>query len=164
MKHLIAAVFAAIFLTGCCNIEYAGKEATPLKSEKDVVLYFSDKQYPRGATAEVLGDVKASAGTNWTAQQVQAKLRVFAAEKGANGLLIEKIERIPAGEARPDQIKNLPAKSWTVSDNSNSAAQYFRDDMINYSKKPEVQEEIYRIVIYGKLLKVSQKMQEKNAK
>ena len=157
MKNLISAVFAAIFLTGCCNIEYAGKEAAPLKSGKDVILYFSDKQYPQGASAEVLGDVKASAGTNWTAQQIQAKLRTFAAEKGANGLLIEKIERIPAGEARPDQVKNLPAKSWRVGDNSNSAAQHFRDDMINYSRVSEAQEEIFRTVIYGKLLRVTQK-------
>lgn len=157
MKLIILAFFAAILLTGCCNIEYSGKQEEPLKSAKQVVLYFSEKQYPGNSKLEVMGDVKASAGTNWTAQQVQAEMRVFAAKKGANGLLIERIERIPAGEARPDQVKNLPSKSWRVGDNSNSAVQYFRDDMTNYSKKSENKEEIFRIVIHGKLLKVTKK-------
>lgn len=157
MKLAILALFAAIFLTGCCNIEYAGKEGEPLRSEKEVVLYFSKDQYPKNAALEVMGDVKASAGTNWTVQQLQRKMKSFAADKGANGLLIDRVERIPAGEARPDQVKNLPSKSWGVGDNSNSAVQYFRDDMTNYSKKSEAQEEIYRIVIHGKLLKITQK-------
>ena len=163
MRCLISALFAVFFLTGCCNIEYTGKQEAPLKSGKDVVLYFSEKQYPQNSTAVILGDVKANAGTNWTARQVQKKMRDFAAEKGANGILIERIERIPAGEARPDQVKNLPSKTWGVGDNSNNAVQNFRDDMVNYSKKPEAQEEIYRIVIHGKLLKVTEK-KENNVK
>lgn len=157
MKTFCLAVIAVIFLTGCCNIEYTGKEAQPLKSEKNVILYFSDKQYPADSSVEVLGNVKASAGTNWTARQIQSKLRKFAAEKGANGILIERIARIPAGEARPDQVKNLPSKSWVVGDNSSSAAKHFREDMTNYSKEPEAQEEIFRIVIQGKLLKINKR-------
>lgn len=157
MKKLFPALIAAIFLSGCCQIDYNGKELQPLKSEKNVVLYYSPSQYPAGSKQELLGEVTASAGTNWTAQQVQAKLRKFAAEKGANGLLIDRIERIPAGEARPDQVKNQPAKTWRVGDSSNSAVQYFRDDMTNYNRTTETQEEIYRIVIHAKLLKISTK-------
>lgn len=157
MKSLLLSMAALLLLSGCCNIDYKGKEFTPLKSEKEVVLYFSADQYPKNAKMEIMGDVTASAGTNWSARQIQEKLRGFAAEKGANGILIDRVERIPAGEARPDQVKNLPSKSWGVGDNSSSAVQHFRDDMTNYSKKPESQEELYRIVIRGKLLKVSEK-------
>ena len=157
MKKLILALIAAMVLAGCCNIEYQGKELQPLKSEKEVVLYYSPNQYPKDSKQEMLGSATVSGGTNWTAQQLQAKLRAFAAEKGANGLLIERIERIPAGEARPDQVKNLPAKSWRVGDSSNSAVQYFRDDMTHYSREQEAQEEIYRVVIHAKLLKITVK-------
>ncbi len=157
MKKLILALITAMVLTGCCNIEYQGKELQPLKSEKEVVLYYSPNQYPEGSKQEILGSATVSGGTNWTAQQLQEKLRIFASEKGANALLIERIERIPAGEARPDQVKNLPAKTWRVGDSSNSAVQYFRDDMTNYSREQEVQEEIYRVVIHAKLLKITTK-------
>lgn len=155
MKIIFPALIVLIFLTGCCNIEYKGTELPPLKSEQNVILYFSAEQYPKHSVQEVLGTAKASAGTNWTAQQVQAKLKNFAASKGANGLLIERIERIPAGEARPDQVKNLPAKNWGVGDSSGNAVQTFRDDMTSYSKKTETPEELYRIVIHAKLLKIS---------
>ncbi|MBQ9771846.1 MAG: hypothetical protein IJW23_08490 [Lentisphaeria bacterium] len=157
MKQFFLALAAALFLTGCCNIEYTGKEQAPLRSGNDTVLYFSPDQYPPDTVQEVLGTAKASAGTNWTIREIQAKLRKFAAEKGANGILIERIERIPAGEARPDQVKNLPSKTWVVGDNSSSASKHFREDMTNYSRKPEAQEEIYRIVIHAKLLNISKK-------
>ncbi|MBE6405995.1 MAG: hypothetical protein E7040_08240 [Lentisphaerae bacterium] len=157
MKQIILALAAAFFLTGCCNIEYKGKELSPLQSSKAVVLYFSPNQYPKNSAQDVLGDAKISGGTNWTTQELQAKLKSFAAEKGANGVLIERIERVPAGEARPDQVKNLPSKTWVVGDNSSSASKHFREDMTNYSKKPEAQEEIYRIVIHAKLLNVTEK-------
>ena len=153
MKYLFL-LGSLILLAGCCNIEYNGKTAEPLTSEKDVVMYFSNDQYPKDSVAETMGDVSITAGTNWDTQRLQAKLRQFAAEKGANGLLIEKIERIPAGKARPDQIKNLSAKTWNVGDNSQSASHHFREDMLNYSKKEDAEQEIYRIVIRGKLLQI----------
>ena len=157
MKQLFLALTAALFLTGCCNIEYAGKEQTPLQSETDVVLYFSPEQYPANSKQEVLGKAKASAGTNWTIREIQTKLKSFAASKGANGILIERIERVPAGEARPDQVKNLPSKTWVVGDNSNSASKHFIEDMTNYSVKPEAQEEIYRIIVHATLLNITGK-------
>ena len=157
MKQFFLTLAAVLFLTGCCNIEYTGKEQPPLRSGNDTVLYFSPDQYPANSRQEVLGTARASAGTNWTTREIQAKLRKFAAAKGANGILIERIERIPAGEARPDQVKNLPSKSWVVGDSSGSASKHFREDMTNYSKKPEAQEELYRIVIHAKLLNISKK-------
>ena len=157
MKQIFLALTAALFLTGCCNIEYTGKEQTPLQSDSDVVLYFSPDQYPKNSKQEVLGKAKATAGTNWTIREIQTKLKEFAASKGANGILIERIDRIPAGEARPDQVKNLPSKTWVVGDNSNSASKHFIEDMTNYSVKPEAQQEVYRTEVHATLLNITGK-------
>ena len=57
MKQFFLALAAALFLTGCCNIEYTGKEQAPLRSGNDTVLYFSPDQYPPNTVQEVLGIV-----------------------------------------------------------------------------------------------------------
>ena len=157
MKRLLAGIALLLLVSGCCSIEYNGKEIAQIVRKDQVELYFSQEQFPKNADQEVLGDAVASAGTNWTARELQAKLKDFAAEKGANGILIDKIEKIPAGKARADQIKNLPSKTWQVDDNSSNAAAYFRDDMTNYSKKEADEQEVYRLVIRAKLIRFTEK-------
>ena len=147
---------AAVLLTACSSIEYNGEERAPVAAGKDVVLYFSPEQFPKNSKQEILGEAVISAGTNWTMPQLQDKLKKFAAEKGANGLLIDRVEKIPAGKARADQIKNIPAKTWQVDDTSHNAAQYFKDDMTNYSKKADSDQEIYRLSIRAKLVRLSE--------
>lgn len=157
LKKLFFSAVFSVCLTGCYNIDYRGEELPPIASGSDVVLYFSQEQFPQGAHIDFLGDAVASAGTNWNARELQEKLRKFAAAKGANGILIEKVEKVPAGKARPDQIKNLPSKSWDVDDNSQNAYKYFREDMLNYSRTEAAEEEIYKLVIRAKILKISEK-------
>ena len=157
MKRVFFSIAAAVLLSACSSIEYNGEERTPVVEGKNVVLYFSQEQFPKDTKQEILGDAVISAGTNWTLPQLQEKLKNFAAEKGANGLLIDRIEKIPAGKARADQVKNLPAKTWQVDDTSHNAAQYFRDDMTNYSKKTDAEQEIYRLCIRAKLVRISEK-------
>ena len=157
MKKLFFSAVAAVLLSACSNIDYNGEERTPVVSGKDVVLYFSPEQFPRDAKQEILGEAVASADSNWTLQQLQDKLKDFAAKKGANGILVDKVEKIPDGKARADQIKNLPAKTWQVDDTSHNASQYFRDDMTNYSRKDGSEQSVYRLNIRAKLIRFSEK-------
>ena len=157
MKRLFAGIVLILFMTGCCSIEYSGISLEKITGKDQIVLYFSQEQIPQNTETEILGDAVASAGSNWNARELQEKLKKFAADKGANGILIEKIEKVPAGKARPDQIKNLPSKTWDVDDTTSNAVKYFREDMVNYSKKEQPEETVYRLVIRAKLLRVTGK-------
>ena len=116
-------------------------------------LYFSEEQIPV-KDYKVLGEATATAGMTYTAVDVEAKLRSFAREKGANGVLIVDIKRIYAGKARPDQIKNQTDFQWVVDDSSGSSFRYFREDMLNYSKNEGQEKAVYDILIKAKLISV----------
>ena len=156
MLKLIPAVLllsSLLLLNGCINIQYDGISDPPLSDSEAVELYFSEEQIPV-KDYKVLGEATATAGMTYTAVDVEAKLRSFAREKGANGVLIVDIKRIYAGKARPDQIKNQSDFKWVVDDSSGSSFRYFREDMLNYSKNEGQEKAVYDILIKAKLFSV----------
>jgi hypothetical protein len=155
-KHLIFPAVVLMLSAGCYQIGYSGKSLDCISGKDQIVLYYSQEQFPADTEPEILGEAVASAGSGWSVRDLQEKLKRFAAEKGANGILIEKIEKIPAGKARADQIKNLSSPSWIVDDNSQNAYSYFREDMLNYSKTEPAEQEVYRLVIRAKLVRIAE--------
>lgn len=149
-----ASVFAAFAMTACVNIQYDGISREPLPENEKIEMYFSREQVPAGKYT-AMGKLKATAGTSWTAVEVENKIKDFAREKGANAVLITDIRRIQEGEARPDQIKNQLAHQWIVDDSSGNAFRYFRENMMDYSKREGPEKPVYDITIEAELLGAS---------
>ena len=155
-KHLLISAVILFLAAGCYRIEYSGESLERITGKDQIVLYYSREQFPENAKTEILGYAVAAAGSGWNARELQEKLKSFAADKGANGILIEKIEKIPDGKARADQIKNQSSPAWIVDDTSQNAFRYFREDMLNYSRTEPAEQEIYRLVIRAKLVRVTE--------
>ncbi len=154
-KHLLLTLIVPVLLglNACINIQYDGISEAPIPDSERVELYFSAEQIPV-KDYKVLGEATATAGTTYTATDVEAKLRSFARDRGANAVLIVDIKRIYAGKARPDQIKNQSDFKWIVDDSSGSSFRYFREDMLDYSKSGSAEKPIYDILIKAKLLSI----------
>ncbi len=155
-SELVFALVCLVLSAACYSIDYKGKSDSPLPSDVPVVMYYSPQQIPV-KNYTVLGEATADAGTTWTAAQLEAKIKNFARSKGANGVLIVSVDKIPEGEARPDQVRNRQAMSWVVDDSSYNSFRYFREDMLDYGKPLRGEEEVYDLKIKAKLLVVPQK-------
>ena len=149
-------VLAAVIMTACVNIQYDGIAKEPLPDNEKVEMYFSREQVPAGKFT-LMGKLKATAGTSWTAVEIQNRIRNFARSKGANAVLITDIKRVQDGEARPDQVKNQPSHQWIVDDSSGNAFRYFRENMMDYSKREGPEKPVYDITIDAELLRFSGK-------
>lgn len=147
----VVSVLAACVMTACVNIQYDGAVREPLPESEKVEMFFSREQVPAGKYT-LMGKLKATAGTSWTAVEVENKIKKFARSKGANAVLITDIRRIKEGEARPDQIKNQPAHQWIVDDSSGNAFRYFRENMTDYSKREGPEKPVFDITIDAELL------------
>lgn len=159
MKKAFLLSFASFSLaafTACINIDYNGISDPPLPSGEKVTMYFSPEQIPV-KNYTVLGSLTASAGTTYSSGEVEAKIKNFARDKGANGVLITDVDRIYAGMARPNQINNNAGYRWIVDDSSGNSFRYFREDMLDYSKVEKPEKPVYDITIKAKLLKVPEK-------
>ena len=150
---LCFAAFAMATLTACISIDYDGISDPPLPSGEKVTLYFSADQLPVKEYT-VLGTLTASAGTTYSSAEVESKIRNFARDKGANGFLITDVDRIYAGMARSDQINNQASYRWIVDDSSGNSFRYFREDMLDYSKRSQPEKPVYDITIKAKLLRL----------
>ena len=140
---LCFAAFAMATLTACISIDYDGISDPPLPSGEKVTLYFSADQLP----------VKEYTVT-YSSAEVESKIRNFARDKGANGVLITDVDRIYAGMARSDQINNQASYRWIVDDSSGNSFRYFREDMLDYSKRSQPEKPVYDITIKAKLLRL----------
>ena len=147
-------ILASFFMIACVNIQYDGIAKEPLPGNEKVEMYFSREQVPAGKFS-LMGKLKATAGTSWTAVEIENKIRNFARSKGANAVLITDIKRVQDGEARPDQIKNQPAHQWIVDDSSGNAFRYFRENMMDYSKREGPEKPVFDITIDAELLSTS---------
>ncbi len=150
---LLLASLTAAALTACINIDYDGISDPPLPFGEKVTVYFSPEQIPVKKYTE-LGTLTASAGTTYTSAEVEAKIKNFARDKGANGVLITDIDRVYAGMARTDQINNQASYRWIVDDSSGNSFRYFREDMLDYSKRSQPEKPVYDITIKAKLLRL----------
>ena len=153
-RILLSALPMLFSLTGCINISYDGEAESPLPPNEKVALYFSPDQIPK-VPYKKLGTAVASANSTYTAAEVESDLKKFARTKGANGVLIVRIKRTPAGMARPDQINNERSYSWIPDDTSHNSYTYFREDMTTYGEKENAEKMTYDISISAELLKVS---------
>lgn len=156
MKQHFLPVFAVSFLlslSACINIQYDGVSEAPVPDAEKIELYFSGEQIPV-KDYRVLGEATATAGSTFTAADVESKLRSFARKHGANAVLIVDVKRTAAGKARPDQIKNQSTANWAVDDSSGNSFRYFRENMLDYSKSEGAEKTIYDILIRAKLLSI----------
>ena len=152
-QHLLPVLAASLLLTlsACVNIQYDGVSESPVPDTEQIELYFSGEQIPV-KNYRVLGEATATAGTTFTATEVESELRSFARKHGANAVLIVDVKRTVAGKARPDQIKNQSSANWAVDDSSGNSFRYFRENMLDYSKTEGPEKPVYDILIKAKLL------------
>ena len=153
---LLLASLAVTLLTACISIDYDGISDPPLPSGEKVTVFFSPEQIPVKEYT-VLGSLTASAGTTYTSAEVEAKIKNFARDNGANGVLITDVDRVYAGMARTDQINNKAGYRWIVDDSSGNSFRYFREDMLDYSKRNQPEKPVYDITIKAKLLRLQEK-------
>ena len=159
MKKMLSLLLGSLFmaaLTACINIDYDGISDPPLSSGEKVTVYFSPEQIPVKEYT-ILGTLTASAGTTYTSTEVEAKIKNFARDNGANGVLITDVDRVYAGMARTDQINNQASYRWIVDDSSGNSFRYFREDMLDYSKRNQPEKPVYDITIKAKLLRLPEK-------
>lgn len=152
-QHLLPLLAASLLLTlsACVNIQYDGVSESPVPDTEKIELYFSGEQIPV-KNYRVLGEATATAGTTFTATEVESELRSFARKHGANAVLIVDVKRTVAGKARPDQIKNQSSANWAVDDSSGNSFRYFRENMLDYSKTEGPEKPVYDILVKAKLL------------
>jgi len=92
MRKLLALLPVLIVIASCTKIDYVGEEYPPTNH---VDLYFSMADAPTGY--KVMGYIVASAPDMVSAEKMQKKMMEKARAKGADGLVIEGLQRYQAG-------------------------------------------------------------------
>jgi len=92
MKRLFVLLAVLLALASCTKIDYVGEEYPPTNR---VDIYFSMADAPTGS--KVMGYIVASAPDMVSAEKMQKKMMEKARAKGADGLVIEGLQRYQAG-------------------------------------------------------------------
>ena len=92
MKKLLLFVPLLLAIASCTKVDYVGEEYPPTDH---VDLYFSTADAPAGY--KVMGYIVASAPDMVSAEKMQKKMMEKARAKGADGLVIEGLNRYQAG-------------------------------------------------------------------
>jgi len=143
---------ACLILAACASVEYQGDSLPPLSSDSQVKFYLAT-ELEKMADVRVLGTAEYTARPSLTAKDIRDELRSAARRKGANGIRIVYMEKIPDGEARRDQINNTGAPQWNVSDNSDTSLAYMKNS-INYSDLRDKEKTIYKTFVKAEFLSV----------
>ena len=92
MKKLLVLVPLLLIFASCTKVDYVGEEYPPTDH---VDLYFSMADAP--ADHKIMGYIVASAPDMVSAEKMQKKMMEKARLKGADGLVIEGLQRYQAG-------------------------------------------------------------------
>ena len=124
MKKLLVLVALVMVLASCTKIDYVGEEYPPTDH---VDLYFSTSDAPAGH--KVMGYIVASAPDMVSAEKMQKKMMEKAREKGADGLIIEGLQRYQAGsntnynESSTEKTDSKGKTKTTTSGNSSTSTE-----------------------------------------
>lgn len=124
MKRFLILSLLMLLAASCTKIDYVGEEYPPTDH---VDLYFSFADAPAGH--KVMGYIVASAPDMVSAEKMQKKMMEKARAKGADGLIIEGIERYQAGsttkytESTTEKSSDKGKTKTTTSGSSSTSAE-----------------------------------------
>jgi len=124
MRKLLVLLPILIVIASCTKIDYVGEEYPPTDH---VDIYFSMADAPAGC--RVMGYIVASAPDMVSAEKMQKKMMEKARAKGADGLVIEGIQRYQAGsntsysESTTQKIEDKGKTKTTTSGSSSTSTE-----------------------------------------
>ena len=148
----LAAAVAGLILTACSSVDYRGESLPALSSDVPVKFYLAT-ELEKMPDVRVLGTAEYTARSSLTSKDIRETLRKAARREGANGIHIVFMEKIPDGEARRDQINNMGAPQWNVTDNSDTSLASIKNT-INYSDVRDKEKTIYKTFVKAEFLSV----------
>ncbi len=148
----LAAAVAGLILAACSSVDYRGESLPALRSDVPVKFYLAT-ELEKMPDARVLGTAEYTARPLDTSKDIRDTLRKEARRKGANGIRIIYMEKVPDGEARRDQINNTGAPQWNVNDNSDTSLNSIKNT-INYSDVRDKEKTVYKTYVKAEFLSV----------
>jgi hypothetical protein len=122
----IILVVCCMLLAGCTTTDYFGKTYPPTPH---VDVFFSLHDVPRAY--EVMGEIRAEGDDIVSAESMQQKLMQKAMEKGADALLIEKVDMTETGSTTvANQTREKRNKGRELSATTTSSTQIEKDRVI----------------------------------
>ena len=160
MKRFLPLVFcaAACFCAACSAVKYEGESLPPLPSDARVAYFLNKNKGEKPPVGSVaLGVAEYVASPTENTAKIRRVLSEAAREHGANAVVILRMDKVPDGEARADQIYNRPAPGWVISDNSDTALTYMKDSIeYAYGKDPE--KRLYKTVVKAEFYSVPESL------
>ena len=111
--RLAAGFFFLLFLCGCVNFEYTGKEFAPLKQGIVPAWYQSKKQLPAGKYT-IIGRAVIESGIKADMEDLQERLLEEAASRGADAVCLVSAETVYKGLYAEDSYYAGPSSNWTT--------------------------------------------------
>lgn len=112
-SRLAAGFLFLLFLCGCVNFEYTGREFAPLKQGIVPAWYQSKKQLPSGRYT-VIGRAVIESGLKADMEDLQERLLEEAASRGADAVCLVSAETVYKGLYADDAYYTGPSSNWTM--------------------------------------------------
>ncbi len=156
MKRCLPTILCAALCFGaaCSSVTYEGETLDALPSDAQVFYYMNrnkGEKPPVGSVA--LGIAEYTASPNENSAAIRRTLSRAARERGANAVVILRMDKIPAGEARSDQIYNQTAPGWVITDNSDTALTYMKDS-IDYAYGKDAEKPLFKTKVKAEFYSV----------
>lgn len=111
--RLAAGFISVLFLCGCINFEYTGREFAPLKRGIVPAWYQSKKQMPAGKYT-IIGRAVIESGFKADMDDLQERLLEEAAARGADAVCLVSAETVYKGLYADDAYYTGPSSNWTT--------------------------------------------------
>ena len=111
--RLAAGFLFLLFLCGCVNFEYTGREFAPLKQGFVPAWYQSKKQLPAGKYT-IIGRAVIESGLKADMADLQERLLEEAASRGADAVCLVSAETVYKGLYANDAYYTGPSSNWTM--------------------------------------------------
>lgn len=151
--RIAAAVLAAGLLSACSSWNYDGEERPALPPDSEVAFFSEKESVPAGFQSLGKFSYVSSAAAGADSVSFRKGLRIKALENGANGVLLLRVRRIPAGEARQDQLRNTQAPGWNTEDNSATSYSYTVNTIQLAGENRDPEKKLYKTEVEGELLR-----------
>lgn len=135
---------------GCAGVCYKGKIFPALPPDFPVAVYHSARNVP--ASFRIIGHGEFTAPPEMTSAEILDLFRKTARARGSDAFLVTGVKRIPAGEARADQVENAPPVDLWPVDDSSSANQYQLDTIL-YSSGSDPELILYKTRVRASFLR-----------
>ena len=111
--RLAAGFLFLLFLCGCVNFEYTGREFAPLKRGIVPAWYQNKKQIPSGKYT-IIGKAVIESGLKADMEDLQERLLEEAASRGADAVCLVSAETVYKGLYANDAYYTGPSSNWTM--------------------------------------------------